>query len=371
MTASPTTNEIAARERSATPQQFNPWENRTPVLPGLSAVNEWLTAAGQARQLAELLVRGAFVPDSYKPKAGDPESAWETAVQNATGAILLGQQLGVDPITALQQIVMVKGRPTMYAKFKVGLLTAHGHEVWDEELTEDRATVCGRRAGWPTDRLVRITITMEQAKRAGWTSNDTYTKTPADMLWARAAGRVCDRVASDVLFGLPSFADEVDDPGDVPAQSARVTAEQILSQPLPAAQPAATPLAAVLEHAERAPAAGSSTSNGDGRPSATQQPESERVDPQTLSAISARFRELGGSFGTGTGATAARRRVISSIVRRGVAKAADLTAEEARLVLDTLQGTTLERAEQVLADLPGPDLDDDSGDELPLPGDDR
>lgn len=174
----------------------------------LNRLGEWVTAARAARELVAPLVNTPFVPDAYRPKV-DPRAtdnekaaAFDVAVANAVGAILQGITLGIDPLMALQQIYIVHGRPGMYAKMMVALVQSRGHEVWDEDVTDTRAVVCGRRKG--TEHTVRIVITMEQARKAGWTSNQAYTKTPQDMLWSRAAARVCDRIASDVLKGIAS-----------------------------------------------------------------------------------------------------------------------------------------------------------------------
>jgi len=183
----------------------------------MERLGRWVEAASQANRLVAPLVNTPFVPDSYKPRI-DPRATPEqraeahaVAVANATAAVLQGITLGLDPLTALQQIIIIHGRPSMYVKMMVALVQSHGHEVWDEDISDTRAVVAGRRRG--TDNIVRITVTMDQARRAGWTRNDAYTKTPQDMLWSRAAGRVCDRIASDVLKGLASVEavrDELD-----------------------------------------------------------------------------------------------------------------------------------------------------------------
>ncbi len=222
MTVQTTTPNLPAQ-----PQQFGTVvQSEATALRGL---DDWLRAAGSAEQLARQLVHSFFVPQAYKPGNPRDEAAVGVAVANATGAILLGQSLGLDPLTALQQIYVVHGRPGMYAKLKVALAQAAGHRVWDEEYTAESATVCGQRHG--TDDLVRITITMEQAKQAGWTSNAAYQKTPADMLWARAASRVVDRIAADLLMGIQSIEDidEDDAPAaraDADARAAQHDAEQ-------------------------------------------------------------------------------------------------------------------------------------------------
>lgn len=183
----------------------------------------WVDAASNARRLVAPLVMTAFVPEAYKPRVSDrstdkeKQEAYEVAVANATAAVLQGLSLGIDPLMALQQIYIVHGRPGMYAKMMVALVQSHGHEVWTEEgeCTDTRAVVYGRRRG--TDRVERVIVTMDMARKAGWTSNQAYTKTPQDMLYARAAARVCDRIASDVLKGLASVEaihDELDKPGN-------------------------------------------------------------------------------------------------------------------------------------------------------------
>jgi len=174
----------------------------------LDRLGRWVTAAQQAHQLVAPLVNTAFVPDAYRPKV-DPRAtaeqkaeAHQIAVANATAAVLQGISLGLDPLTSLQQIYIIHGRPGMYAKLMVALIQANGHEVWTEDLSDSRAVVCGRRAG--TEYVERVTITMDQARKAQWTKNEAYAKTPQDMLWSRAAARVCDRIASDVLKGIAS-----------------------------------------------------------------------------------------------------------------------------------------------------------------------
>ena len=198
---------------------------------GLGALSDWLAAADSASQLARQLVHSFFVPQAYKPSG---PNGVEVAVANATGAILLGQSLGLDPLTSLQQIYVVHGRPGMYSRMKVALAQRDGHRIWEEEYGPERSTWAGQRKG--SEDVVRITITIEDAKRAGWTSNAAYSKTPADMLAARCSARVVDRIAADALFGIRSIEDLDDEPA--PTVTARVDAAAILSLPAPVATPA-------------------------------------------------------------------------------------------------------------------------------------
>ena len=316
----------------AQPQQFGTViQSEATALRGL---DDWLRAAGSAEQLARQLVHSFFVPQAYKPGNPRDEAAVGIAVANATGAILLGQSLGLDPLTALQQIYVVHGRPGMYAKLKVALAQAAGHRVWDEEYTAESATVCGQRHG--TDDVVRITITMEQAKQAGWTSNAAYQKTPADMLWARAASRVVDRIAADLLMGIQSIED-IDEDDAPAARVTQVRAEDIARPPVRTGALAALPTRTL----EQPPAAAEQE-----LVHVAQAEAPEPIGEAQWKAINNRFVELrdGGLTALGgPGSSAARLRVIVSIIGRDIAKGSELTAAEAAMVLDNLKASPGQR----------------------------
>jgi hypothetical protein len=219
----------------------------------LDRLAQWVEAARNAHQLVSPLVDTAFVPDAYRPKV-DPRATDEekqkaraVAVANATAAVLQGISLGIDPMTALQQIYVVGGRPGMYAQMMVALVQSRGHEVWTEDLTDTRAVVAGRRKG--TEHVERVTVTMDQARKAGWTSNQAYTKTPQDMLWARAAGRVCKRIAPEALMGIASV-EEIRD--EIKAEVVSTNGHRTVSPRRKAAAPAIT--AAVEEPPLEVPA---------------------------------------------------------------------------------------------------------------------
>lgn len=242
----------------ATAQTLLTVENPSTALDRLA---QWVEAANNAHRLVAPLVDTAFVPDAYRPKI-DPRATPEQktqarnlAVANATAAVLQGISLGLDPMTSLQQIYVVHGRPGMYTKLKVALVQARGHDVWVDDLTDTRAVVCGRRKN--SDVVERVTVTMDQARKAGWTSNQNYSKTPQDMLYARAAGRLCDRLAPEVTMGIASI-EEIQDEISVssgagtrtvtPRRSRRVDAPPRELPPLePEPAPAAEPVLDVAE----------------------------------------------------------------------------------------------------------------------------
>lgn len=325
------------------------------------SLTRWVEEASAAQSLARTLVRSYFVPQAYKPQipprapADEVADAVEVAIANATGAILLGQSLStpayeIDPLTALQNIYVVHGRPGMYAKFKLALAQAHGHRVLDEEYTADAVTVAGWRRGAAPEDVVRIRLTMQDAERAGWTTNKNYEKTPADMLWSRAVSRVLDRIAADVLFGIASLEELYDIvPGEVVstsnASTSRVTVEQLQAAAQQAAAPAEPTLP--IEPAAAVP----------------------MIEKSTWTALNAEWTRLGVK---GPGAVERRLTGIRRIIDRHVAGGSELTAIEGDLVLDVLRGLDPDQHADRVADILGervnePDVDGPAADDVAPP----
>lgn len=168
----------------------------------------WAQAASAANALARSLVQTSFVP---RIKVGGSYEPW--SVGDATAAIIMGDELGLTPLTALRSIYVVKGTPAMYARTLVALVQSRGHEVWTERSTLTEVIVCGQRAG--SEHIERAVWTIERATKAGYTSNEKYRTNPMDMLWARAASEVCRRIAADAIAGIPYSVEEVEtEPGE-------------------------------------------------------------------------------------------------------------------------------------------------------------
>lgn len=321
----------------------------------LERLGAWVTAASQAHHLVAGLVDTAFIPDSYKPKV-DPRAtpeqhaaAREVAIGNATAAVLQGVTLGIDPLMALQQIYIIHGRPGMYAKMMIALVQSHGHDVWTEEgeCSDTRAVVYGRRKG--SQKVERVIITMDMARKAQWTSNAAYGKTPADMLYARAATRVCDRIASDVLKGIASV-EEIQDSIKATAEvgeGTRTVAPRRRTAPAIASAPTEEPPledepVTVAAEALDAPA-------GDQEVPAADAAENIRADwkpdptPQAPGITAPQQKKLHALLNeTGRGDRDVALVWISGVIGRELTTTKDLTRREAGTVIDTLELATAE-----------------------------
>ena len=183
-----------------------------PVSSAPAALVEWANAAKAAHSLAAPLCRTDFVPQHFRGN----EAA-------ATAAILFGAEAGLSPLQALQGIYVIGGRPAMYSRTMLAVTLAAGHEVRTMESTDARAVVEAQRRG--SSHVEKVVVTIDQAKRAGWTNNKKYSSEPAVMLLARAQSQACRRVAPDALLGMAYSAEELQD-DDAPAAPVRTASRR-------------------------------------------------------------------------------------------------------------------------------------------------
>lgn len=151
----------------------------------------------QIRVVAAFLAGSKLLPASLK---GD--------LNTATALVLMAKQMSL-PITALSEVSEINGKIGFWGRTRLGIIMRDSRceYVITEENSDEKCVITARRAGWPKDKEVRITYTIEQAKTAGLTGRDTYKKHPADMLYWRAVARLASQVFPDVIQGMSSLED--------------------------------------------------------------------------------------------------------------------------------------------------------------------
>lgn len=149
--------------------------------------------------LAERICRSALLPAAYRGKPVD-----------AAIAMLYGAEVGLPPMTALQRIVVINGRPTLDAQGLTSLIRRAGHSIVGD-VSPTAATIKGKRGD--TGDEMTVTWTIEDAQRAGLIrgSDTPWHKFPSDMLWARAVSQLGRRLFSDVLLGLSYVPEEMEE----------------------------------------------------------------------------------------------------------------------------------------------------------------
>ena len=271
--------------------------------PGANLIT-WAHALGSAHQIAKALCTTSFVPRHF---AGKPDEA--------AAALMLGDELGLSPVSALRSIFVIGGTPGMYARTMVALVQSRGHEVWTDTDTASKVVVCGKRAG--TDRVERAEWTIDRARRAGYTSNKKYETDPQAMLYARAASDVCRRIAADVLSGIPYSVEELET-----TEAEKPTRTVKRKQPAPAApdpefdQPAAPTVTAEQVHPDE--------------PTLDEPETGETITSSQLKMLGALMREVGLTE------RPAALAYVADVIGREVDSRNDLTKSEASAVIDAL-----------------------------------
>lgn len=120
--------------------------------------------------------------------------------------MMKGFALGVDPMTALDGIYIVAGRPYLGAKFVKALLERTGECIrFDVIGDEHQCTVTIQRRGRNPNTY---TFGYEDAVRAKLDQKDTYLKTPGKMYKARAIKDGVDTEFPELSFGFGLDEDE-------------------------------------------------------------------------------------------------------------------------------------------------------------------
>lgn len=162
--------------------------------------------------LAERLKRVNILPAAYR---GKPD---EIAV-----AIMYGQELGLSPMTSLQRVVVIDGKPGLDAQGMSAVIRQAGHSLsgWHNA---DGAEITGTRCD--NGDTMTVTFTMEDAKRAQLANKDNWKKYPASMCWARCVSQLGRDLFSDCLLGFSYTGDEIDDFMNMPEPEVTVTVDK-------------------------------------------------------------------------------------------------------------------------------------------------
>lgn len=118
---------------------------------------------------------------------------------NLLWAVSYGHTLGIAPITAIQSIHVINGKPTASADLIAGLVRRAGHKL-RVNGDDKRAVAQIIRADDP-DFTFEVVWTIERAQAAKLTGKDTWKSFPAAMLKARAITEVARAACSEILQG--------------------------------------------------------------------------------------------------------------------------------------------------------------------------
>lgn len=181
-------------------------------------------SADEVLALATLLYKGGLTPKNV------------TKPEQIAARVLAGQEVGLKPVQAVNWIMIVNGKATIWGDGALALVRASGqldpaHDVKEtiEGEGDARVAVCStQRRGWPAPKETRFSV--DDAKKAGlWGKDGPWQTYDARMLTMRARAWHLRDNYTDVLCGLGITEEEQDVP----------TVRQVATaKPLPAGGPA-------------------------------------------------------------------------------------------------------------------------------------
>jgi hypothetical protein len=125
-----------------------------------------------------------------------PRALWDKP-EAALAAILMGRELGLGDMVALQRIYLIEGKPTLAAELILGLVRRAGHSVTFETRTRERCVITGTRKD--NGDTLTVEWTMDDATAAGLTKKDNWRNYPRAMLHARAVTELSRALFSDCV----------------------------------------------------------------------------------------------------------------------------------------------------------------------------
>jgi hypothetical protein len=169
-----------------------------PIQEAPSALMRFAQEASEVHGIAKALATTSFVP---KPMQGRPDEI--------TGAILMGAELDLPPMTALAVINVIEGKPSVSALGQRGMAMSKG--VVFETISATDTRVQMRAKGPGQDAWTEVDWPIERARKMGLAEKANWKKMPQAMLIARATSELCRLVAANILIGLPYSTEELTD----------------------------------------------------------------------------------------------------------------------------------------------------------------
>ena len=154
---------------------------------------------------------GPTVPTRYNDST--------TGVDDMLAAVMMGKELGIGPMQAINDLYIVNGQVSMSGKLMSALVHRAGHAI-HLDVTNKKATATAFRRDPYSHKLVEmgsVEFSEADAKLAGLDKKGTYTSYPRIMLSWRAITNLCRVYFADVLTLAAYVPEELDVVGPVEA----------------------------------------------------------------------------------------------------------------------------------------------------------
>ena len=179
---------------------------------GESSIYQTTESFEFAQRQAKSLCQSQLVPTQYQGQNG---------LSNCLVALEMSKRMNLSPLTVMQNLNVIHGKPTWSAQFISSQIMGCGRfKNFDYIVTgkDDSLSVQCQAIRLEDNKLVKGTaVSMKMAQQEGWTTkNKKYQSMPEIMLRARAATFFGRQYIPDLLLGVQTSEEIVDiEPIDV------------------------------------------------------------------------------------------------------------------------------------------------------------
>ena len=183
---------------------------------GNSSIYQSVDSFEFAQRQAKSLADSKLVPTQYQGQEGLP---------NCLVALEMSKRMNLSPLTVMQNLNVIHGKPTWSAQFISSQIIGCGRfNNFDYVVSGEGASLsvyCEAIRVVDSKKVKGTTVSMKMAQQEGWTlRNKKYQSMPEIMLKARAATFFGRQYIPDLLLGVQTSEEVVDiQPLDVTPQS--------------------------------------------------------------------------------------------------------------------------------------------------------
>ena len=173
---------------------------------GESSIYQTTESFEFAQRQAKSLCQSQLVPTQYQGQNG---------LSNCLVALEMSKRMNLSPLTVMQNLNVIHGKPTWSAQFISSQIIGCGRfKNFDYIVTgkDDNLSVQCQAIRLEDNKLVKGTaVSMKMAQKEGWTAkNKKYQSMPEIMLKARASTFFGRQYIPDLLLGVQTSEEVVD-----------------------------------------------------------------------------------------------------------------------------------------------------------------
>ena len=171
-------------------------------------------AFNQILRAADMLSKTSIIPQSYQGKP-----------QDCFVAIEMANRMGVSPMVVMQNMYVVKGKPSWAGQACTMLINSCGkfkdvkHVYTGEKGKPNRGCYVTATRISDGSQVDGVEVTMQMAQSEGWTSNSKWRNMPELMLAYRASAFFARVYCPEAMMGVQT-AEEVYDADSTPINAA-------------------------------------------------------------------------------------------------------------------------------------------------------